>query len=56
MRAASLVPALETELGIPIYDSIAVTVWKSLLAAGADPNRTSAWGQLFSDGRLSNRM
>src|SRR6267154_4542876 len=34
MRAASLVPALETELGIPIYDSIAVTVWKSLLAAG----------------------
>src|SRR5882757_115721 len=56
MRAASLVPALETELGIPIYDSIAVTVWKSLLLAGADPNRISAWGQLFSDGRLSNRM
>ena len=56
MRAASLVPALETELGIPIYDSIAVTVWKSLLAAGADPSRISAWGQLFSDGRLSNRM
>jgi maleate isomerase len=55
MRAASLVPALETELGIPIYDSIAVTVWKSLLLAGAYPNRISAWGQLFADGRFSNR-
>jgi maleate isomerase len=55
MRAASLVPALETELGIPIYDSIAVTVWKSLLLAGAYPNRISAWGQLFADGRLSDR-
>ena len=53
MRAASLVPALETELGIPIYDSIAVTMWKSLLLAGADPNRISSWGRLFGDARLS---
>jgi maleate isomerase len=55
MRAASLVPALEKELGIPIYDSIAAAVWKSLLLAGADPRRVTAWGHLFQDGRLSGQ-
>jgi maleate isomerase len=55
MRAASLVPVLEAELGIPIYDSIAVTVWKSLLLAGADPRRINGWGKLFGDGQLSAR-
>jgi maleate isomerase len=55
MRGASLVPALEAELGIPIYDSIAVTVWKSLLLAGADPARITGWGRLFGDKRLSSR-
>ena len=55
MRAASLVAALEAELGIPIYDSIAVTVWKSLLLAGVDPGRINAWGRLFGDQRLSVR-
>lgn len=55
MRAASLVPALEVELGIPIYDSIAVTVWKSLLLAGVDPGRIKSWGRLFVDQRLSAR-
>jgi len=52
MRAASLASALEPELGIPIYDSIAVTVWKSLLLAGADPGRIKGWGRLFGDQRL----
>jgi maleate isomerase len=56
MRAASLVRALETELAIPIYDSIAVTVWKSLLVAGADPSRINAWGQIFADRRLSGQI
>jgi maleate isomerase len=55
MQAASLVPMLEDELGIPIYDSIAVTVWKSLVLAGVDPRRIDGWGQLFGDGRLSAR-
>jgi maleate isomerase len=53
MRAAPLVAALEAELGITIYDSIAVTVWKSLLLAGADPRRVNAWGRLFQDERLA---
>jgi maleate isomerase len=55
MRAAALVPMLEAELGIPIYDSIAVTMWKSLLMAGVDPVRIDGWGQLFGDGRMSIR-
>jgi maleate isomerase len=55
MRAASLVPVLEAGLGIPIYDSIAVTVWKSLQLAGVDPSQIHGWGRLFGDGRLSSR-
>jgi maleate isomerase len=53
MRAASLAARLEQELGIPIYDSIAAAVWKSLLLAGVDPRRVNAWGNLFQDERLS---
>jgi maleate isomerase len=55
MRAAPLVAALEKELGIPIYDSIAAAVWNSLLLAGADPRRVTTWGHLFQDGRLSGQ-
>ncbi len=47
LRSASLVPDLETELGIPIYDTVATAVWKSLLLAGADPARITGWGRLF---------
>ena len=39
MRGAALIEALEDEVGVPIYDSIAVTVWKSLAVAGFDPAR-----------------
>lgn len=53
MRAAPITSTLETELKIPIYDSIAVTVWKSLLLAGGNPRRVNAWGSLFQDRRLS---
>lgn len=55
MRVAPVTAALETELGIPVYDSIAAAVWKSLLLAGADPRRVNAWGSLFQDQRLSVR-
>src|SRR5699024_9604337 len=30
MRGAQIAEKLEQELGIPIYDSVSVTVWKSL--------------------------
>jgi maleate isomerase len=55
MRGAGNVEALEAELGLPIYDSIAVTLWKSLLLAGADPTAVKGWGSLFSGSRPHKR-
>ncbi len=48
LRAAPLVASLEQELGIPIYDTISVVVYKSLRMAGIDPCRVTGWGRLFS--------
>src|SRR5215203_1642521 len=48
MRGAGVVEPLEAELGIPVYDSIATTLWKSLQIAGVDPGRVRGWGRLFS--------
>ncbi|MBB3231478.1 maleate cis-trans isomerase family protein [Halomonas stenophila] len=53
LRGARIVPELERELGIPIYDSVSVTVWKTLALAGVDPARIVGWGQLFQDPRLA---
>jgi len=49
LRGAPLVEELERELGIPVYDSIATVVWKSLKLAGADTRRVRGWGRLFRD-------
>lgn len=55
MAAAPLAAALEHALGIPIYDSIAVVLWRSLVAAGVAPRRLAGWGRLFGDPRLQDR-
>ncbi|MFE1599332.1 maleate cis-trans isomerase family protein [Methylobacterium sp. ID0610] len=44
----ALAPALEAELGIPVYDSIAVTLWAALRCAGADPAPLARWGRVFA--------
>jgi len=49
MCAAPMVAKLEERYQIPIYDSVAVTVWASLKAAGVSPARIRGWGTLFSD-------
>ena len=49
LRGAPLVEELEREIGIPIYDTIATVIWKSLKQAGADPRRIKGWGSLFRD-------
>ena len=49
LRGAPLVEELESETGIPIYDTIATVVWKSLKLAGADPKRIRGWGRLFRE-------
>jgi maleate isomerase len=47
LRAAPLVDALERELDMPVYDTIAVVVWKALRMAGVDTQRVRGWGRLF---------
>jgi maleate isomerase len=49
LRGAPEVQELEHEIGIPIYDTIATVVWKSLLLAGVDPKRITGWGRLFRE-------
>jgi maleate isomerase len=48
-RGAPVVAELEAELGIPVYDSVNVTVWKTLSMTGIDPSRVKGWGRLFQD-------
>ena len=37
---------------MPVYDSIAVVIWESLLLAGLAPDAVKGWGWLFADPRL----
>jgi len=45
--AAPIVPELEAELGIPIFDSTVLPVWKALKLCGVDVRRGRRWGRLF---------
>jgi maleate isomerase len=54
MRAAHLVESLEAELGVPVYDSIATTLWKSLVLTNVAPARIRGWGSLFSNPLLGS--
>ena len=47
-RGARIAPALETETGIPVYDTVATGLWQGLRLAGADPARVQGFGRLFS--------
>jgi len=47
LQAAPLVAALERDIGIPIYDTIATAVWQSLNFAGMDPRVINGWGRIF---------
>lgn len=49
LRAAPLAEALEREIGIPIYDTVATALWSSLRLAGADPRAIAGWGRLFRE-------
>jgi maleate isomerase len=48
MRGARVARRLEKELGIPILDSVAVTLWASLRAIAAPTMPFAAWGRLFA--------
>jgi maleate isomerase len=53
LKGAKLALRLEQELDVPIYDSITVTVWKSLALAGVESDSLSAWGGLFTNPLLN---
>lgn len=48
MRGARRAAALEAELGIPILDSVAVTLWGCLRHAGVATEQLAQFGRLFS--------
>lgn len=45
--AAPVVPAIEAEHGVPVYDSTVLPVWKALRMCGLDTQRARPWGRLF---------
>jgi maleate isomerase len=47
MRGAAPAARLESELGIPILDSVAVTLWAALDAVGGDKVPFLKWGRMF---------
>ncbi len=49
MRGAGVAERLERRLGVRVFDSIAVTLWACLLAAGIDPSVVRGWGSIFAD-------
>lgn len=49
MRGMPLVAALETELGVPVYDSVGTAVWSALRLAGVSPGALAGWGALFAE-------
>jgi maleate isomerase len=47
MDGAAITEALERELNVLILDSVAVTLWRTMLLANADPRILSGWGRVF---------
>ncbi|MCX7154076.1 MAG: Asp/Glu/hydantoin racemase [Proteobacteria bacterium] len=45
--AATVVADMEAELGLPIFDSTLLPIWKGLKMAGVDTRRGRVWGSLF---------
>ena len=46
--AAPVIPALEAETGIPMFDSVSIGVWQSLRMLDIDTSPAQAWGRLFA--------
>ena len=43
-----IAPKLEEELGIPVLDSVSITLWQAIRLAGGDPARVKGWGLIFN--------
>jgi len=44
---APLAASLETEIGIPLLDTVAAALWGALTDTGAAPERVEGWGTMF---------
>jgi len=49
MHGAGVAERLERKLGASVFDSIAVTLWACLIAAGVDPSVVHGWGGVFAN-------
>jgi len=49
LAGAPLAAELEDTCGIPVYDTVATAVWKSLKLAGGDVSALASWGSLFRE-------
>ena len=47
-RGAAVAPGLEAETGIPVLDSVAVSLWGALRAAGAETAGLARFGRIFA--------
>jgi maleate isomerase len=47
LAAADLVPEWEREFRLPVYDSVAASIWQALRLTGIDTTRVEGWGSLF---------
>ena len=47
-RGAEVVHSLEEKLGIPIYDSVSITLWKCLKMCNIKTDVIKGWGGLFN--------
>lgn len=50
-NGAAVAPRLERELGVPVIDSTALTLWHAMVLAGADPAIVPGQGVLFQQER-----
>lgn len=56
MRGAAAAAPLERKHGVPVLDSIAVTLWACLAATDVDPARIRGWGSLFANSSLAGAI
>jgi maleate isomerase len=47
-RGGAPAAALEATLGIPVLDSVAVSLWGAMVAASANPTPLARWGRVFT--------
>lgn len=54
LHGASVAPFLEAELGVPVFDSVAVTLWQALQLVA--PVSITGFGTLLQDGASRSRL